>query len=32
MKLDVAALDQLFNNARTHNVWQETPSPDSLLI
>jgi 3-hydroxypropanoate dehydrogenase len=32
MKLDVAALDQLFNNARTHNVWQETPIPDSLLI
>ena len=32
MKLDVAALDQLFNNARTHNVWQDKPIPDSLLI
>jgi 3-hydroxypropanoate dehydrogenase len=32
MKLDVVALDQLFNNARTHNVWQEKPVTDSLLI
>ncbi len=31
MKLDDAALDQLFRNARTHNGWQDKPVPDSLL-
>jgi nitroreductase len=31
MKLDAAALDQLFRNARTHNGWQDKPVPDSLL-
>ncbi|MFM1783573.1 MAG: hypothetical protein RIS14_1326, partial [Pseudomonadota bacterium] len=23
-----ATLDQLFGNARTHNVWRDTPVPD----
>jgi 3-hydroxypropanoate dehydrogenase len=31
MKLDPAALDQLFNHARTHNGWQDRPVADSLL-
>ncbi|MFN4149057.1 MAG: malonic semialdehyde reductase [Rhodocyclaceae bacterium] len=31
MKLDDAALDQLFRAARTHNAWQDKPVPDSLL-
>lgn len=31
MKLDAAALDQLFNNARTHNGWLDQPVADSLL-
>ena len=26
-----ATLDQLFGNARTHNVWRDTPVPDVLL-
>lgn len=29
--LDQAALDQLFNTARTHNVWQQRPVSDDLL-
>ncbi|WP_126444818.1 malonic semialdehyde reductase [Sulfuricystis multivorans] len=32
MKLDDAALDQLFRNARTHNAWLDKPVPDSLLV
>lgn len=32
MKLDDAALDQLFRSARTHNAWQDKPVPDSLLV
>lgn len=32
MKLAAAALDQLFNNARTHNGWQAKPVADSLLV
>ncbi len=31
MKLDQAALDQLFAAARTHNVWQDRPVSDELL-
>lgn len=31
MKLDQAALDQLFANARSHNAWQDRPVEDSLL-
>jgi len=31
MKLDRAALDQLFVNARSHNGWRDTAVPDSLL-
>lgn len=31
MKLDAAALDQLFRSARTHNGWLDRPVPDSLL-
>lgn len=31
MKLDAAALDQLFRNARTHNAWLDKPVADSLL-
>ncbi|NWG30102.1 MAG: malonic semialdehyde reductase [Rhodocyclaceae bacterium] len=31
MKLDDAALDQLFRTARTHNAWQDKPVPDTLL-
>ncbi|MFN3883535.1 MAG: malonic semialdehyde reductase [Rhodocyclaceae bacterium] len=31
MRLDDAALDQLFRAARTHNAWQDKPVPDSLL-
>jgi len=31
MKLDAAALDQLFRAARTHNAWLDRPVPDSLL-
>jgi 3-hydroxypropanoate dehydrogenase len=31
MKLDAAALDQLFINARTHNGWLDQPVADSLL-
>ncbi|MEW6164277.1 MAG: malonic semialdehyde reductase [Pseudomonadota bacterium] len=31
MKLDAAALDQLFRAARTHNGWLDQPVPDSLL-
>ena len=26
-----ATLNQLFGNARTHNVWRDTPVPDALL-
>lgn len=29
--LDKAALDQLFNEARTHNAWQKKDVPDALL-
>ena len=29
--LDQAALDQLFNTARTHNAWQSRPVSDELL-
>jgi 3-hydroxypropanoate dehydrogenase len=29
--LDQAALDQLFNTARTHNAWQARPVADELL-
>ena len=29
--LDQSALDQLFESARTHNVWQERPVQDELL-
>jgi len=29
--LDQAALDQLFNDARTHNAWQQRPVSDELL-
>ena len=29
--LNPAALDQLFGNARTHNVWQDTPVSDAQL-
>jgi 3-hydroxypropanoate dehydrogenase len=29
--LDRAALDQLFDNARTHNKWQNREVPDALL-
>jgi 3-hydroxypropanoate dehydrogenase len=29
--LDNAALDLLFRNARTHNVWQNRPVPEALL-
>lgn len=32
MKLDAAALDQLFRNARSHNGWHDRPVPDSLLV
>lgn len=32
MRLDDAALDQLFRNARTHNAWLDKPVPDSLLV
>jgi 3-hydroxypropanoate dehydrogenase len=32
MKLDAAALDLLFRNARTHNGWQDKPVADSLLV
>jgi len=32
MKIDAAALDQLFRNARTHNGWQDKPVADSLLV
>jgi 3-hydroxypropanoate dehydrogenase len=32
MKLDTTALDQLFNNARTHNGWQDKSVPDALLV
>jgi 3-hydroxypropanoate dehydrogenase len=31
MKLDAAAFDLLFRNARTHNGWLDRPVPDSLL-
>ncbi|MFN6960809.1 MAG: malonic semialdehyde reductase [Rhodocyclaceae bacterium] len=31
MKLDDAALDQLFRAARTHNAWLDKPVPDSML-
>ena len=31
MKLDQAALDQLFAAARTHNVWLDRPVADELL-
>jgi 3-hydroxypropanoate dehydrogenase len=31
MKLDAAALDQLFRSARTHNGWLDRPVPDNLL-
>jgi len=31
MKLDQAALDQLFTQARTHNAWQDRPVADELL-
>lgn len=31
MRLDNAALDQLFRTARTHNAWQDKPVPDDLL-
>ena len=31
MKLDQAALDQLFAAARTHNVWLDRPVSDELL-
>lgn len=31
MKLDDAALDQLFRTARTHNGWLDKPVPDALL-
>jgi 3-hydroxypropanoate dehydrogenase len=31
MKLDDAALDQLFRAARTHNGWLDQPVPDALL-
>lgn len=30
--LDQAALDQLFNTARTHNAWQQRPVSDELLV
>jgi 3-hydroxypropanoate dehydrogenase len=30
--IDQAALQQIFLSARTHNVWQETPVPDELLL
>jgi len=29
--LDQSALDTLFNNARTHNAWQDKPVSDELL-
>ncbi len=32
MRLDDAALDQLFRNARTYNAWLDKPVPDSLLV
>lgn len=30
--IDQAALEQVFLSARTHNVWQDTPVPDALLV
>jgi 3-hydroxypropanoate dehydrogenase len=30
--LEQAALDQLFNTARTHNAWQSRPVSDELLL
>jgi 3-hydroxypropanoate dehydrogenase len=30
-RIDVAALDQLFVSARTHNTWEQTDVPDSTL-
>lgn len=30
-RIDAAALDQLFVSARTHNTWERTDVPDSIL-
>jgi nitroreductase len=32
VKLDTVALNQLFNNARTHNGWLDKPVADALLV
>jgi hypothetical protein len=31
-RLDDAALDQLFRNARTHNAWLPRPVPPETLL